>query len=294
MKKEKRDLTKLALAGLLLASAATADVQATEAQATGVLLAVAGCPAHGCGTTKPPPPPEKPDDDTRKPTPRGKPADQVADAAGDLATPRSSSSQGGGYSRNNPGESYNVGGSYSGTSMPGSYSSTSPSNRGTSVGGGYGVPENKPGSRTDAGSWGGTATTDLNRARVQEYNYGSYNTNRNFETNPSYQGRYLDSSYYSDTVAPYGAPRTSFGDNAEYQGTGGYGYEGVAAPAIMTEAQLFALLSPEGRNMYTNLDPEGKALALQLASQANYTHKDLAVREAYTRMQERRNYMRNR
>jgi hypothetical protein len=290
MKKEKKDLTKLALAGLLLASTMTADVHASEVNTTKVLLAVAGCPAHGCGG-KTPPPTEPP---PPKPTPPAKPADnQVADAAGDLAVPRSSGTVGGGYSRSAPGEYRNVGGAYSGTSVPGSYSSTSPSNRGTSVGGGYGVPENRPGTHTDAGSWGGTAGTDVNRARVQEYNYNSYNTNRNFETSPTYEGRYLDSSYYSDTVAPYGAPRTGFRDDAGYQGNGGSGYESVGAPAIMTEAQLFALLSPEGRKMYSGMDPEGKALALQLASQANYSHKDLAVREAYTRMQQRRSYMRN-
>lgn len=285
MKKEKKDLAKLALAGLLLASTVTADVQAVEVKETGVLLAVAGCPAHGCGGKKPP---------ANTPTEEKKVEDKVADAAGDLAIPRTPGSQGGGYGRYNPADSSGVGGSYGGTSASGSYGSTSPSNRGSSVGGGYGVPENRPGSRSDAGSWGGTASTDLNRSRVQEYNYSSYNTNRNFETNPTYEGRYLDSSYYSDTVAPYGAPRTGFGNNAGYQGSGGYGYEGVATSGILTEAQLFALLSPQGRDMYLNLDPEGKALALQLASQANYTHKDLAVREAYARMQERRNYMKNR
>lgn len=266
MKKEKSDLAKLALASLLLASTMTADVQAHEANATtGVFLAVAGCPAHGCPGKKPP-------------SPEKSAGDKVADAAGDLATPRSAGS---------------VGGGYSGTSIPGSYSSTSPSNRGTTVGGGYGVPENRPGSRSDAGSWGGTSGTDLNRARVQEYNYSSYNTNRNFETSPTYEGRYLDSRYYSDTVAPYGAPSTGY-PAAGYQESGGYAYESVNVPAIMTEAQLFALLSPEGRKLYASLDPEGKALALQLASQANYTHKDLAVREAFTRMQERRSYLRGR
>lgn len=286
MNKDKKDLAKMALAGLLLASAMTADVQAIDAHTSHTLLAVAGCPAHGCGgkSTSPSQPsePNKKADDSK-----------LADAAGDFSVPRSPTSQGGGYGRVNPSDNYSAGGSYSGTSVPGSYSSTSPSNRGASVGGGYGVPENRPGSRGDAGSWGGTAATDVNRARVQEYNYGAYNTNRNFETSPAYEGHYLDSSYYSDTVAPYGGPRTGFNNQRGYQDAS-YAYDSVAAPAIMTEAQLFALLSPEGRKMYASLDPESKALALQLASQANYTHKDLAVREAYTRMQERRNYSRNR
>lgn len=275
--KEKNELAKLALAGLLIAAHLPADTQAEPVNATGVLLAVAGCPAHGCPSTHP-----------------SKQNKQIADAAGDYARP--DNSQGGSYGIPSS-SSYNVGGSYGGvynsTTNAGSYSATPSINQGANVGGGYGVPENRPGSASDAGAWSGTQRSDLGTSRVQGYNYNAYNTNRNFETSPTYQGNYLDSSYYSESVAPYGAPRTTFGNGQEGDQVRGYGYEGVATAGIMTEPQLISQLTPQGRNLYLNLDPEGKALALQLASQANFSNKDLAVREAAKRIQERRSYMQN-
>lgn len=279
--KDKKELAKMALAGILLASTLPAGVQAEEIHSTGILLAVAGCPAHGCGGNKPSPTPAK--------------TGQLADAAGDLSVPRSSASQGGGYGNATPSSPSSVGGSY-GSSYGGvtTYDTGPSAAYRMNSGGGYGVPENRPGSSSDAGSWSGTGRpADLGRSRVQDYNVNAYNTNRNFNTSPTYEGQYLDSSYYSDTVAPYGAPKTSYGSGPGYQGGAGYGYgyEGVATSGIMSEAQLLTLLSPQGKDLYAKLDPEGKALALQLASQANFSNKDLAVKEATARMQERRSYM---
>jgi|GEM_PF-5934012 len=285
MEKSKK-LAKIALAGLLLASHLPADIQAIETHLTGILLAVAGCPAHGC-------PGKTPNNHSpkREETPQNDKTvnSQVADAGGDLAVPRSPTTTGGGYSTLN--RSSNVGGYYGVNAAPGSYVDSNI--RGTNVGGSYGVPENRYGSSNDAGSWGGTPRPDIGRERVQGYNYSSYNTNRNFETGPNYQGNYIDSSFYSDTVAPYGAANTE-GYDKSYNRSTGYGYEGITTSGIVTEPQLKSLVSVEGWNIYLQLDPEGKALALQLASQTNSSNKDLAIREAYVRMQERRSYMQKR
>jgi hypothetical protein len=57
--------------------------------------------------------------------------------------------------------------------------------------------------------------------------------------------------------------------------------------ANLTEAQLQDMLSPQGKAIYQSLDPEGKALAIQLAGQDSYRDKNLAVKEAQRRMNER-------
>lgn len=55
----------------------------------------------------------------------------------------------------------------------------------------------------------------------------------------------------------------------------------------MTEGQLLNSLNPQGKAIYTSLNPEGKALALQLAAQDSYKDKNLAVKEAQRRMNDR-------
>lgn len=64
---------------------------------------------------------------------------------------------------------------------------------------------------------------------------------------------------------------------------------GVAfpSPTTLTEAQLLVALDAQGRALYLSLDPEGKALAIQLASQDSYRDKNLAVKEALRRSNER-------
>lgn len=56
----------------------------------------------------------------------------------------------------------------------------------------------------------------------------------------------------------------------------------------LTEVQLLGMLNPQGRAIYLSFDPETKALAIQLASQDSYRDKNLAVKEAQRRMNERR------
>jgi hypothetical protein len=49
---------------------------------------------------------------------------------------------------------------------------------------------------------------------------------------------------------------------------------------MLTEDQLMSQLSVQGRQMYSDLTPEGKALALRLASQSNISDKNMAVKMA--------------
>jgi hypothetical protein len=56
----------------------------------------------------------------------------------------------------------------------------------------------------------------------------------------------------------------------------------------LTESQLLVDLSSQGRAIYMSLDAEGKALAVQLATENSYSQdKNLAVKEAQRRMNER-------
>lgn len=57
-----------------------------------------------------------------------------------------------------------------------------------------------------------------------------------------------------------------------------------ASTATLTESQLLGLLNPQERAVYLSLDPEAKALAIQLASQDSYHDKNLAVQEAQWRI----------
>lgn len=59
----------------------------------------------------------------------------------------------------------------------------------------------------------------------------------------------------------------------------------------LDENQLLGALNAQGRAIYLGLDSEGKALAIQLASQDSYRDKNLAVKEAQRRMNERRGFI---
>ncbi len=289
---KKNKLASLALTGLLLASSFPTDTHATNPLSTSTLLAVAECGAHGCEVKKNTPPvSESRPSSTIQNQVHATPGhdnqinSSVANAGGDYAIPhrggRSSSS---GYSTPSTTTS-SIGGNYG--SRFNTYSDINNGTRGSSVGGSYSVPENRYGGSSEAGSWGGTNRPNIGTDRVRDYNYSEYNTNRNFETSPNYQGDYIDSSFYSDTVAPYGAPRTE-GFDKQYNRDIGHGYEAITTSGIVTQEQLQSLVSAEAWNVYLQLDSEGKALALQYASQANFPNKDLAIREAYIRMQSRR------
>lgn len=217
-------------------------------------------------------------------------AADIADAAGDLSSPRSYT-QGGGYGSQTSPARQNMAGSYGGAYD--TNASRTPYYRAPISGGYYnGSTSGSMRSNNEAGSWQGSnrPESDLNYETGPSYNYKSYNTNRGFNTSPTYEGKYWDSSTYSGTtVAPYGYnPDGQNGNNT------GYVYEGVTTSGLLTEPQLLAILSPQGKQLYLSLNPEGKALALQLASQSRYIDKDLAVKEAQQRVAESRRAMENR
>lgn len=96
------------------------------------------------------------------------------------------------------------------------------------------------------------------------------------QNNRDYRGQ----TYGRDSIsAPPDGDTSSPNTNAE---------AGATSSATLTEAQLLGMLNPQGRAIYLNLDPEAKALAMQLASQDSYRDKNLAVKEAQRRMNERR------
>lgn len=65
----------------------------------------------------------------------------------------------------------------------------------------------------------------------------------------------------------------------------------VPSTMNFTESQFVASLSSLGRSIYLGLDSQGKSLALQLAGEGGYQNKELAVKEAQRRMNERNGAM---
>ncbi|WP_042281989.1 hypothetical protein [Candidatus Protochlamydia sp. R18] len=62
-----------------------------------------------------------------------------------------------------------------------------------------------------------------------------------------------------------------------------YNHATSAVSNTISEEQLVSSLNGETRKIYDNLSTQGKALAIQLASQDNYRDKNLAVKEAQKR-----------
>lgn len=142
-------------------------------------------------------------------------------------------------------------------------------------------PGNQPGSSIPGGG-------RLNSyAGYQEAYNNSYNSNRSDVMSPTY----LDN--------PRGTGNESFRNNGfntnlnrEYNTVSDYDYSrstvnAVTSSGTLSEAQLLGALTPQVRSIYLSLDPEGKTLAIQLASQDSYRDKNLAVKEAQRRIAER-------
>jgi hypothetical protein len=141
-------------------------------------------------------------------------------------------------------------------------------------------------------STGGVYENDSSNISYAYSPPSSYNTQQSGTTSPVYVEDYRGVTYDS---TPHPTPEygglTSF--NHEYLTTTDYDFNRAAvttstSTATLTEAQLLGMLTSQGRAIYLNLDPEGKALAIQLASQDSYRDKNLAVKEAQRRMNERR------
>ncbi len=304
----KKDLTKLAFAALMLAASAPMNAQADQSQ--DVYLAALGCGSQatlGCGS--------------QAVLKCGAKCGAIADNA-NAADPYnaktntyqagntySSQPTSGGY-RANTGSTATYGtdtsGSYGSRSSTGSYnpgpsersysgstrtSSDPRMDRGYSATGGY---------SGTSGTYGGTNEAYNTSRTYNDTYYKSYNSNRTGPTSPNYVDSYRGTTYEVEVQGspyPYGkeyGANTSL--NREYNTTSDYDFNRAAVTTstssmTLTEAQLLSMLSPQGRAVYLSLDPEGKSLAIQLASQDSYRDKNLAVKEAQRRMNERRGNM---
>lgn len=135
-------------------------------------------------------------------------------------------------------------------------------------------------------------TTQMER---NSYYYNSYNANRTGPTSPTYVDSLREAAVESNSPPRYidnGMTRL----NREYNTVSDYDFNRSAATTVtssatLTEVQLLSMLNPQARSMYLSLDPEAKSLAIQLASQDSYRDKNLAVKEAHRRMNERRGIM---
>lgn len=264
----KKDLTKLALAALILASAAPIHAQADHIEQSGLFLAVS-CAAHGC--------PAKTNPIT----------DNVNSREAYHAS--ESSYQNGSHSTGqSPGTptGYPIGNQNPKGNNPDSSSM-------------YHNPQKNPNGYNSEGKGNSRENLGENQARKngEISSNQSYNSQRSGLTSPVYVEDYRSNTY---DIRPTPTPTPEYGAmtnfNREYNTTTDYDYNRtsvttVTSNATLTEAQLLGMLSSQGRAIYLSLDPEGKALAIQLASQDSYKDKNIAAKEAQRRMNQRRGLM---
>lgn len=297
MKSKKQNLSKLALAALLAAASTTAAAEAAEMFDTkpGVLLA-AKCGAAKCGAFSL--------------------REEVADNSSDMNNPynpkyntyrmeKGEKPKDG--SQNNPetsketqdskGRYYYFSDEESNPAMP---KNGKPMDRPNMPGHPNQEEKSAYGARQPYQTNPNTAIADanvpVNAPRSSAY-YSSYNVNHGGgDTTPVYLNSYpnaapnpISNPMQQDNFAQ----RTTF--NRQYNPD--YDYNRAAATTVtssqtLNEAQLLGMLNPQGRAMYLSLDPEAKALAIQLASEDSYKDKNLAIREAQRRMNDRLGVMR--
>lgn len=255
------DLKQLALAALILASAAPFDSQADQTQQQSLYLA-AGCPAHGCPA---------------------KANNQIVDNQGKdqegYYHPKSSREENSKPVEENRG---NGNPAVPQTEKKGQGSSKAENLQSLNSAGYLSPAGELYAANTVNGYYRDGAYTSVDR----------YNSQHSGVIAPTYI-----EDYRSNTIETRPLPTPEWGGltnfNREYNTTTDYDYNRgqvttVASQQTLTEAQLIGVLSSKGRSIYLNLDPEGKALAIQLASQDSYRDKDIAVREAQRRMNQRR------
>lgn len=290
----KKDLTKVAFTALLLAAAAAPMSSQAVDLSHDVYLAAVACGAHGCKVIADNANTRSDPYNTRTNTYQAGNTYSSQPTSGGYKTSSGSTAT---YGSDTP-DSYGPGsstGSYnSGRAATDSYSgSTRASSDPRMSNRGYNTP-------ATSGVYGDTnASYNTNRNYNDTY-YKSYNSNRTGPTSPNYVDSYRGTTYEVEAQGspyPYGrdyGANTSL--NREYNTASDYDFNRAAvttstSSVTLTEAQLLGLLSPQGRAVYLSLDPEGKSLAIQLASQDSYRDKNLAVKEAQRRMNERRGIM---
>lgn len=113
-------------------------------------------------------------------------------------------------------------------------------------------------------------TVKYDNARVNQLRNQGFTTS--YDTQ---QNRVTEAMMGSDNVNynQYGAPVGNQVNDPNFN-------RAARTSVSISEAQLMPMLNPQTRALYQNLDTQGKALALQLASQSTYTDKNQAVMEA--------------
>jgi hypothetical protein len=116
----------------------------------------------------------------------------------------------------------------------------------------------------------------------------------NYGSNQEARGQFNNQQNYYQPQDAYSRPDNrpnEFNRNPYHATFNDFNQVANATPSStqLTEAQLLVALNAQGRAIYLSLDAEGKALALQLANQDSYRDKNLAVKEAQRRTNERLN-----
>lgn len=320
---DKKNLTKVALAALLLASTLPVDGQAEVQGTKETLLAAAGCASCKAaarkfeiadnamdGTSHSPSSSQSSSYGSTGSTYTGTSSGMGTRGTGNNGSAGSNGSAGyGSYgstggdyntmdssrmnsdlnSSRNANSSYNTAGTYndSYSNEPSNYSNGS--SRNYNNGGSYSGSYNRNNMGYRNGSYGAESynrsSYDVNaypnyrESRVNVNTYPQYREDRvNINTYPDYRERRVDINAYPDRE--YNVSRDYDYNRATVTTTTAYG--------TLTEEQLLSILNPQGRAIYMSLDAEGKGLALQLASQDSYPDKNIAVREAQRKINERR------
>lgn len=298
--KYQKDLTQIALTALILASTNSANAQndtdadveflsstgafkapvgasmdhSMEGDATqGIFLAV-GCAAHGC----PSPAPAKNGVADNKADNKKDEARTVNQNSSPINQPNSNEKNG---DKDSSSENRDFSRDFSSPKYPNQGYRT----QGYSTQGGY-PNQDKIEKNLDRRGEVSYITTQ------REFYDSGYNSQRAGLTSPVYVEDYRASTFDTRPLPyPEYGGMTNF--NREYNTTTDYDYNRASVTTAtsnttLTEAQLLGQLNSQGRTIYLNLDPEGKSLAIQLASQDSYRDKNLAVREAQRRMSQRR------
>lgn len=144
--------------------------------------------------------------------------------------------------------------------------------------------------------------------QADNYNYSTPNSNRaygapsgSYEVNagPGFSSSYdrsgsdfnssrgYNQGGYGETYRTYTTDSESQSTNRSFNTSNDFDRPGTATVTI-TEIELVRQLSPQAKAIYQSLDSEGKVLARQLAGQESFRDKDLAVKEAQRRINDKR------
>lgn len=130
----------------------------------------------------------------------------------------------------------------------------------------------------------------FNTSSTNQMNQGSFNGYYNLNNAYAYPNRYYPSQDWRPPPFPVPVPPPRYDERVidRREITKKTVVKEVPLPQLSpNEMALFETLSITGRSIYQSLDSQGKALAMQLAGENGYQNKELAVKEAQRRMNER-------